>query len=70
MWLFGAHSYLLTPVGASKLIKAIKVGILPADIYIRQEIVTIHDLLPHPIEQLSGFTFTLHNENNETHWDY
>ena len=70
MWLFGAHSYLLTPIGAVKLIRAIKGGILPADLYIRQDVVTIHDLLPHPVRQYACFSLTVHNKNNESSWDY
>ena len=49
--LVGAHSYLLNPIGASKLIEHTKKGILPADNYIRQEIIDIYDYLPHPIKQ-------------------
>lgn len=55
-WLYGAQSYVITPQGAKKLIDGIEEGILPADIYIRQELVDIYDYLPHPIKQESNFT--------------
>jgi GR25 family glycosyltransferase involved in LPS biosynthesis len=70
MWLFGAHAYVLTPTGATKLIESTKKGILPADLYINQDNVTIHDYLPHPVSQASTFTLTQYNENNESDWDY
>lgn len=56
MWLFGAHSYLLNPSGASKLVEASKKGILPADVYIRTSLLDIYDYLPHPVKQLEKFT--------------
>jgi len=70
MWLFGAHAYIVTPQGANKLINATSKGILPADLYINQDNVTIHDYLPHPISQATTFTLTQYNENNESDWDY
>ena len=54
--MYGAQSYVVTPQGAKKLIDGIEEGILPADIYIRQELVDIYDYLPHPIKQESDFT--------------
>ena len=56
MWLFGAHAYLLNPSGAIKLVEGTKKGILPADIYIRQELIDIYDYLPHPIKQNGDFS--------------
>ena len=70
MWLFGAHAYIVTPQGANKLINATSKGILPADLYINQDNVTIHDYLPYPISQATTFTLTQYNENNESDWDY
>tara|TARA_B000000475_G_scaffold271824_1_gene270693 strand:- start:1234 stop:1845 length:612 start_codon:yes stop_codon:yes gene_type:complete len=55
-WLFGAHAYLLNPSGATKLVEGTKKGILPADIYIRQELIDIYDYLPHPIKQNGDFS--------------
>ena len=70
MWLFGAHAYTITPKGANKRIQSTKKGILPADLYINQDNVTLHDYLPHPISQYTTFTLTQYNENNESDWDY
>ena len=56
MWLFGAHSYLLNPSGATKLVEGASNGILPADVYIRTKLLDVYDYLPHPIEQLENFT--------------
>ena len=57
-WLFGAHAYLVTPIGAKKLIdSANKNGILPADVMIRLDVVSISDLLPHPFEQRKNISF-------------
>lgn len=56
-WLFGAHSYLISPSGAKKLIKDIKSnGIMPADLSLNQEVMDIHDFLPHPFIQRGNFT--------------
>lgn len=44
--LFGAHAYILSPAGAKLLLADVKNGIRPADVFIRQEIVTIYDLFP------------------------
>lgn len=56
MWLFGAHGYLLNPNGATKLIKGVKKGILPADVYIRTTLLDIYDYLPHPVKQFEEFS--------------
>jgi len=56
MWLFGAHAYLLNPSGATKLVEGTSKGILPADVYIRTNLLDVYDYLPHPIEQLEKFT--------------
>ena len=56
MWLFGAHAYLLNPSGATKLVEGTQKGILPADVYIRTNLLDVYDYLPHPIEQLEKFT--------------
>lgn len=61
-WLFGAHSYIISPSGAKKLIESTKKhGILPADLFIRQEVITIHDLLPHPFTQKETFSLIQRN---------
>jgi len=74
MWLFGAHCYLLNPIGAKKLVEAANKGILPADIFIRQDIIDIYDYLPHPVVQESNFTLIqkkINNKNEITNeWDY
>lgn len=74
MWLFGAHSYLLNPRGAEKLVKGAKKGILPADVFIRQEIIDIYDYLPHPVVQESNFTLIQKQKDEENkvidEWDY
>lgn len=62
-WLFGAHAYLINPSGAIKLVEGSKKGILPADIYIRQELLDIYDYLPHPIKQNEDFTLIQRHEN-------
>lgn len=49
--LYCAHAYVVTPKGARKLIEAKKYGILPADVYIRREIVDIYDYYPWPAWQ-------------------
>jgi len=54
--LYGAHAYLITPEGAKRLLASARGGILPADIFIRQSVVTIHDYLPHPAKQVNEFT--------------
>lgn len=74
-WLFGAHSYVITPKGASKLLSSIKkFGILPADLCIRQEVVDIYDLLPHPFIQKKTFSLIQRNpiyKNQKVNeWDY
>lgn len=63
MWLFGAHGYLLNPIGAQKLVKEVKKGILPADVYIRTTLLDIYDYLPHPISQNTEFTLIQRWEN-------
>ena len=77
MWLFGAHAYILTPKGANKLVKDIPNGILPADVFIGQDRVDIHDYLPHSVQQLSNKSFiqrlgNLTNGYNSSSyvWDY
>ena len=75
-FLYGAQSYIVTPNGAKKLLNDVPNGILPADIFIRQEIVDIHDLLPHPCRQLSEISYIQRNNSDETTnasnyaWDY
>ena len=74
-WLFGAHSYVITPKGADKLLTSVKRdGILPADLFIRQDVVDIHDLLPHPFIQKKTFSLIQRNpiyENQKVNeWDY
>lgn len=57
-WLFGAHAYIISPTGAKKLVAgANKEGVLPADTFIRQELVEISDYLPHSFKQRDDFTF-------------
>ena len=61
-WLFGAHSYVVSPNGARKLIKSAQEdGIMPADVFIRQDVVTITDLLPHMFSQKTEFTLIQRN---------
>ena len=72
--LYGAHAYLITPHGADKLIKGTSKGIVPADVYIRQELVDIYDYLPHPFKQDDKFSLiqrhqTYTNQEIGT-WDY
>lgn len=55
-FLYGAHAYVVTPTGANKLLAGLKGGIIPADLFISQDLVTIHDLLPHPAKQAGDFT--------------
>lgn len=50
--LFGAHAYVISPVAAQKLVEANDV-IYPADVFIRQELVTIYDLYPLIVSQKS-----------------
>lgn len=74
-FLFGAHAYMITPQGASRLVDAAhQYGILPADTYIRQEIVDIYDLLPHPVVQKESYSFIQRHkiyDNQEINaWDY
>ena len=56
MWLFGAHAYLLNPSGATKLVEGTSKGILPADVYIRTNLLDVYDYLPHPIKQVEEFS--------------
>jgi len=56
MWLFGAHAYLLNPKGATKLVEGTSKGILPADVYIRTNLLDVYDYLPHPIKQVEEFS--------------
>lgn len=73
-YLYGAHAYVVTPIGASKLIKAAKNGFLPADVFIDQKIVNIHDLLPHACKQKNSFSFIqryrVANNQELNAWDY
>ena len=67
MWLFGAHAYLLNPSGAAKLVEGTQQGILPADVYIRTDLLDIYDYLPHPIKQHSQFTLIQRYEKQKDH---
>jgi GR25 family glycosyltransferase involved in LPS biosynthesis len=68
-WLFGAYSYILTPNGAKKLrYDAHRNGIIPADRFISQTKVDIHDYLPHPVIHKNENSFIQKRETNE--WDY
>ena len=68
-FLYGAHSYLLNPSGAKKLIDNLQNGIEPADMYLNTNNIEIYDLLPHPSEQRNGKSFIQrHTEKNV--WDY
>ena len=74
-WLFGAHAYLITPSGAKKLINSVKEnGILPADLFLRQEVLDIYDYLPHPFIQKESFSLIQRNpiyKNQKVNeWDY
>jgi len=73
MWLFGAHSYIITPNGASMLINETKNGILPADIFIRQDIaINIYDYFPLSVKQQSKKSFIQRDKetNSTDQWDY
>lgn len=67
-WLFGAHAYIITPKGAEKLINESHNKIKPADVFINQSIVDIHDLHPLSIKQIGNGTFVQTNKKND--WDY
>ena len=74
-WLFGAHAYLLTVNGANKLLKSVgEDGILPADLFLRQEVLNIYDLLPHPFSQKEEFSLIQRNaiyKNQKVNdWEY
>ena len=74
-WLFGAHAYVVTPSGAKKLVdSAFKDGILPADTYLRQEVVDIADYLPHSFKQKETFSMIQINKIYDNQivdeWDY
>ena len=74
-WLFGAHAYVITPNGAEKLIKSAKSeGILPADTFLRQEVITIHDKLPHSFIQKQSFSLIqihkIYDKQEIDAWDY
>lgn len=49
--LFGAHAYVISPIAARKLLDAVELGITPADVFIRNAIVDIHDSFPLPVRQ-------------------
>tara|TARA_B100000287_G_C20626358_1_gene777986 strand:+ start:970 stop:1668 length:699 start_codon:yes stop_codon:yes gene_type:complete len=56
-WLFGAHTYTITPRCAKILIDDAETnGIFATDIFIRTELVNIADQLPHNTIQESDFT--------------
>jgi len=74
-WLFGAHAYYITPSGAKKLVNQAKYeGILPADTFIRQEVVDIYDLLPLSFEQEYSPSLIQFSDNSKKEyihgWDY
>jgi len=74
-WLFGAHAYLLRPSGAEKLIFDVKEnGILPADLFLRQDVIDIFDLLPHPFKQKETFSLIqrhpIYKNQRVDDWDY
>ena len=56
-FLVGAHSYIITPNAASKLIdKAKRKGIDRADVFIDSETLDVADLLPYPATQVRRFS--------------
>lgn len=56
-FLVGAHSYIITPNAASKLIdKAKRKGIDRADVFIDSETLKVADLLPYPATQVRRFS--------------
>ena len=67
-WLFGAHSYIVTPKGAEKLMKESHNKIKPADIFINQSIVDIYDLHPLSVKQIGNGT--LIQPSPSDNWDY
>lgn len=77
IWLFGAHAYVVTPKGAKKLIKkSNKEGILPADVFISIDTVSIADYLPHSVIQDKNYSFVQKNaiyknqRISKLAWDY
>lgn len=74
-WLYGAHAYYLSPRGAHQLVNDVKKrGILPADLFIRQGVVNIFDLLPHPFKQKKTFSLIqrhpIYKNQRVDDWDY
>jgi len=65
-WLFGAHTYIITPRVAKILIEdAQKNGIYATDIFIRTDLVNIADQLPHSTVQESDFSLIQKPHNTE-----
>lgn len=67
-WLFGAHAYIITPKGATKLVNQASVEIKPADVFINQSVVDIHDLHPLSVKQIGNRT--LIQPSLKDNWDY
>ena len=67
-WLFGAHAYIITPRGATKLVDQADEEIKPADVFINQSVVNIHDLHPLLVKQIGNGTLIQPSLNNN--WDY
>ena len=67
--LYGAHTYLLNPSGAKKLIDNLQNGIEPADMYLNTNNIEIYDLLPHPAEARNGKSF-IQRHTEKIVWDY
>ena len=56
-WLIGAHSYIITPNAAEKLLfKASDSGIDRADVFIDATYVDVADLIPYPAHQVKRFS--------------
>jgi hypothetical protein len=67
-WLFGAHAYVITPWGATKLVNQADEEIKPADVFINQSVVNIYDLHPLVVKQIGNGTLIQPSLNNN--WDY
>ena len=67
--LYGAHSYVLNPSGAKKLIDNLQNGIEPTDMYLNTNNIEIYDLLPHPAEARNGKSF-IQRHTEKIVWDY
>ena len=63
-----AHAYIITPWGATKLVEHAEKEIKPADVFINQSVVNIHDFHPLAVKQIGNGTLIQPSLNNN--WDY